>query len=303
MDRQAQTDWDSWREQIWSTYVRLETVSDDDAFYGRVARPQPGSARLSHVISTRQITERLPSHLRSDPQEMLIVAVQLKGEGGIEQEDRSTRLTAGDFGFYETARPYKLTFEGPFEQLILKLPRRLLDCRMPNLNRLTGRRYDARAGAGAVAISHVRRLAEIAGGLDDATLQSFETGTAELLATAIQLAEGGAPVEERARLEALLRRLARQLDDPGLNPERFATREGLSLRTLQRLFQIEGTTFTRWVLARRLERVAEDLRGGAHRERSVTDIALGWGFNDLSHFSRAFRERYGVSPRGWRAGG
>jgi AraC-like DNA-binding protein len=32
----------------------------------------------------------------------------------------------------------------------------------------------------------------------------------------------------------------------------------------------------------------------------VGEIALSWGFNDHSHFSRAFRKRYGVSPKDWR---
>jgi AraC-like DNA-binding protein len=34
--------------------------------------------------------------------------------------------------------------------------------------------------------------------------------------------------------------------------------------------------------------------------RHITEIAFGWGFNELTHFSRAFKERYGVSPRDWR---
>jgi len=32
----------------------------------------------------------------------------------------------------------------------------------------------------------------------------------------------------------------------------------------------------------------------------VGEIAYGRGFNDAAHFSRAFRERFGCSPREWR---
>ena len=32
----------------------------------------------------------------------------------------------------------------------------------------------------------------------------------------------------------------------------------------------------------------------------VTEIALGVGFNDLSHFHATFRRAFGVSPRAWR---
>ena len=34
--------------------------------------------------------------------------------------------------------------------------------------------------------------------------------------------------------------------------------------------------------------------------RSITDIAFSVGFNDLSYFSRAFAERFGMSPRSFR---
>jgi len=36
----------------------------------------------------------------------------------------------------------------------------------------------------------------------------------------------------------------------------------------------------------------------AHRH--VSEIAFAWGFNDLSHFGRVFREHFGMSPRDFR---
>jgi len=35
--------------------------------------------------------------------------------------------------------------------------------------------------------------------------------------------------------------------------------------------------------------------------RPITDIALSWGFNSPSHFSRVFREHTGKSPSEFRA--
>ena len=35
-------------------------------------------------------------------------------------------------------------------------------------------------------------------------------------------------------------------------------------------------------------------------QRHVSEIAFAWGFNDLSHFGRVFREHYGMSPRDFR---
>ena len=35
--------------------------------------------------------------------------------------------------------------------------------------------------------------------------------------------------------------------------------------------------------------------------RGVSEIAFAWGFNDASHFSRAFKQRFGMSPKEYRA--
>ena len=32
----------------------------------------------------------------------------------------------------------------------------------------------------------------------------------------------------------------------------------------------------------------------------MSDIAFSWGFNDAAHFSRSFKEQYGMSPREFR---
>jgi len=50
----------------------------------------------------------------------------------------------------------------------------------------------------------------------------------------------------------------------------------------------------------RLERCRRDLLDPAHAARHISDIAFAWGFNDLAHFSRIFKQRFGASPREWR---
>jgi AraC-like DNA-binding protein len=35
---------------------------------------------------------------------------------------------------------------------------------------------------------------------------------------------------------------------------------------------------------------------------SISEICFRWGFNGSAHFSRAFRDQYGVSPREFRQG-
>jgi len=86
-----------------------------------------------------------------------------------------------------------------------------------------------------------------------------------------------------------------------LSSERIAAACQLSVRHLNRLFAGEGTSLMAHVWERRLTRCHRDLASPTMRGRSITEIAFAAGFLDLSHFSRAYRARYGCSPRDARA--
>jgi AraC-like DNA-binding protein len=73
------------------------------------------------------------------------------------------------------------------------------------------------------------------------------------------------------------------------------------MRYVHVLMRDTGRSFSRYLLERRLERCCEALQSKADRSCSITEIAFRWGFNDMSHFSRVFRGRYGLSPREFRA--
>ena len=65
-------------------------------------------------------------------------------------------------------------------------------------------------------------------------------------------------------------------------------------RTVRRCF---GVTATDLLNRRRLDHAASALRLGA---AGITEVALDAGFNNLAWFHRAFRARFGTTPRRWR---
>ena len=62
------------------------------------------------------------------------------------------------------------------------------------------------------------------------------------------------------------------------------------------LFEAEGTTFSEFVLARRLEHALQMLTLPSHAHLKITDIALASGFLDISYFNRVFRRRFSATP-------
>ena len=124
----------------------------------------------------------------------------------------------------------------------------------------------------------------------------------ELLATA--LAEQAGRVRPTLPREAQLLRAQRYITDhlanPDLTPRTVAEALGLSVRYLQLLFQAEQTSVFRWILERRLDLAARLLTDPRQLSRSITNIAFAAGFKDSAHFSRVFKDRYGLGPRGYR---
>ncbi len=85
------------------------------------------------------------------------------------------------------------------------------------------------------------------------------------------------------------------LGDPTLDVAAIARAFEVSPRTLYRLFTDAGTTPMRWLWQARL--VASH-RALLERPNSrITDVAFACGFSELSHFSRAFKNEFGYSPR------
>src|SRR5215471_2132295 len=105
-----------------------------------------------------------------------------------------------------------------------------------------------------------------------------------------------------ARLEAIKADITAHLDKADLNITAVATRNGVTLRYLQKLFETNGISFSEFVVCQRLANAYRMLTNPLRSHRPISNIAYDVGFNDLSYFNRAFRRRYGSTPSEVRLG-
>jgi AraC-like DNA-binding protein len=90
--------------------------------------------------------------------------------------------------------------------------------------------------------------------------------------------------------------IARNAGNADLSPSQIAAHACVSEKYLGRLFTAEGTSLMRHVQSVRLDRAARLLAATPWRRNLVVQVAFQCGFSTASHFSRAFKERFGVAP-------
>ena len=120
----------------------------------------------------------------------------------------------------------------------------------------------------------------------------------DLMALAIGASrDGGEIARQRGMRAARLRAIqADLLADATLSVDQVAARHGISERYVQMLFEAQGTPFSEFNLAQRLEAARRMLASPRYAAWTIAAIALEAGFNDLSHFNRRFRRRFLMTP-------
>lgn len=292
------------RDVIGREYVKVEiSPPADGGLFNEMAIHPWEELRLSVIRSSAIAIERLAGEPYHVSQDAYFAVVLLSGRYVLEQQGREVFLEPGDIAFYDATRPHRIHCPGSLSELIISIPRTMLRDRMAGMEHCTALRIPGQEGIGRVASQFLRGVASQAGGLNPREFLPLARPSLELLALAA--ASVRPPDIHRFRSRSLsLHRVKdfveRHLADPSLNTALIAKAVSLSSRYVNDLFEDEGTSLIRHVWQRRLEKCRQDLEDPVHAGHRVSEIAFRWGFNDLSHFIRAFRQRFGCSPRDYR---
>jgi len=294
-----------WQDIVCDVYVGLDCASDlGAAFRGSVTHTSLGRAVCSEVCSDRQRVYRTRQRISRADADFVLVALGREGIGGVVQDGRDTVIRPGEFAIYDTTRPYELQFDAAFRQTVFKLPRDMLQHRIGATEAVTAITFGADSPLQPLAYGFIAKLCERADHIDAEHALRLSDQAADLLAMTLTERLRTQPLPASSHRAALLYRIKAhvrtRLSDPDLSLAEVARELGLSARYINDLFSDEELSFQRFVLSERLKRCQHDLNSPTLAHRHISEIAFSWGFNDLSHFGRVFREHFGVSPREWR---
>jgi AraC-like DNA-binding protein len=289
-----------WNDAVSDAYVRLDTTAPGHDVVGEIRVDSLATLELSRVTATAQRVRRTPSLIAAAAEDYFLVSIQTDGVGAVVQDGRAAVLEAGDFALYDSTRPYELRFDGPFQQYVLMLPGPTLRSQLHAAPDLTARGVRGSRGAGHLMIEMIRTLATDIVVLEPAAAAAVAQSVEHIVVAGLSslAPDGPLPEPELAARREQVKACARsRLRDPGLTVAAIAAQLHTSVSTLHRAFAGEPCSIAEWIWAQRLDAVRSDLCDPALRHRTISDLAFSWGFVDASHFSRAFKARFGCTAR------
>ena len=238
--------------------------------------------------------------LPADDRSLVVVHVVVEGRGVVEQSGMSLPFRAGDISFRNLAEPSRIVFETPGTFYAVRLPSTVLTAHDP---RRAGRhRFAPRIARGTIPEITRRLLTGSAPGAATGVDDFYASLALPWLFAACYHGDGSPVGQPRPSNELRWRQIVGHVDEHAFDADAMSAAScaravGISERYLHKLFAQHDLRFSRTVLQRRLAAAHSLLECPAYTSLSIASIAYQCGFKDAAHFSRAFRQRFGESPR------
>ncbi|GAA2996021.1 AraC-like ligand-binding domain-containing protein [Streptomyces fulvorobeus] len=294
------------RNAVWKSMVAIDiehgpAAEDIDVRLGLgTAGPiKICSARATAVRMRR--TERLA---REDEEPAVSLGVQMTGNSMVVQNGRECLLGPGDCVVYESIAPYTLLFDEGVDHRFIRFPRALLALPDRLFRDLVAVPLGSDNPVARLAFTYFSQLAVSDELLREAHADAVVEPSVGLLRAVLTTQYGDSGLAKEPLEATLSLRITQyiraHLADPGLSAARIAAAHGISVRHLYAVLSRSGISLGDWIRTRRLTECRRELAGPNGRIRTIAAIGRSWGFVDATHFSKVFKQTFGISPRAWR---
>src|SRR5450631_3191319 len=265
------------------------------SFEGRINYTTVSRLKLCQIEASQHRIAHTVSRARSSEHPFVKILFQTHGISYFEQEGRHIELMPGDCLAYDVGCPHTIVSQALTRHEVVIVPKELLQERGFRLAKMSASKLSARTGTGRIAYNFVHAA------FDEATRLSPNNaiGVADSLIDLLLL-----PLREpdamfnRVGPEAMYVRaqffIREHLRDPDLSIDQISAALSCTKRYLHMLFSDRGTTISDYIRHARLQNCRQELETQAGK--TVTDVAFSWGFSSSSHFSRVFRQHFGIVP-------
>ena len=293
-----------WREAVCESYVQLGCEADEkQRFEGRIDIARHDRLSISKVSGKAHEVKRRQRDIGAASEAFFLLSLQTRHTSRISQFGHSTLLRPGDMALYTSTDPYTLELDNDFSQVVVQLPTEALLARLPTAHLLTARKVDGRSTIGKLVRDSIIAFSDhihddnpmVRSLVQETLVDLMATGLASLddLATELSSSEQHILIRTKSFIQD-------NIDNPDLDRTLVAKEIGMSTRRLNEIFAKEDGSISQFIRHARLNAIKSDLRDHRFSPLTITEIALKHGFSNIQHFSQAFKQHAGMSPRAYR---
>jgi AraC-like DNA-binding protein len=267
-----------------------------EPFYWQSTLQNLPNLDLAWTVCSAVQTRRTKAQVNSDD---LVVNITLAGLRTVRQFGREAVVSSGELALTRSLFEASCACESGSHLVNIRVPVSTIAPQIGDLDALLVRTIPADSEHVRLLLGYVSALADSSELNNPAVRHVVATHVQDLLALVLDASRqpATAPLSRHAaRLRAIKDDVLAGLARNTLSVDAVAKRHGITSRYLRMLFHDEGTSFTDFVLDRRLELARRMLSDPRHSAQAIGAIALASGFGDLSYFNRAFRRRFGATP-------
>lgn len=249
-----------------------------------------GRAPSRSWTRTQEIVRRAPDH------DFLLIGIG-QGQARMEQGGRQTLLNEGDIALYDAGRPFVHEFsEGA--SYALRIPRSLMTSRFGAAESLINHKLCEKQAMAGLLLQMMHGACGSMWSTTEAAKTRFASAILDALAAAMEVQAEDQGVRQIGLENGLYGKALRYIDahyeDADITSDDIADGLHVSRRTLSRAFARQDTTLMQQLWRKRLEVSYMLLAEG--KVCQINQAAYQCGFTDLSHYCRAFKTMYSVSP-------
>jgi AraC-like DNA-binding protein len=267
-----------------------------DSFSANLETLALESTQIVQVSTSALVVRRRSQDIARIDDPPYLVKFQMKGESLWSQRGREVHLKPGDFVIGSTAEPYSLTVKSYYEMPVLVVARSVMHRLTPEPDRFLGVKLsgeDADCGLLSSFVGQaVARMSQLSGHM----ARRVEVNILDLLGGVLSERAQRGPMTRAQQLAQIKQYVADRLHDRELTPASIAAYFGLSTRSVHAIFECEELSIGKYIRKLRVAGCRKAVESAEPGHWSLTDLALVWGFYDLSHMTRCFRAEYGAPP-------
>ncbi len=246
-----------WREVFGAKIVRLDMEPPkDQPFQGRVTMKALPNLAFGSIVSTANRITRTPSLIASGGDDIML-GVVLNGAAAVSQAGHDEVVaSSGDAVVWSNSSVGHSFYNAPIEFLSVAVPRAILEQNRVHPDKMAFARVSRDSAALSLLTNYLRVLLR-----EQIAPETQAVVTAHIHELMAMVLGHGSEFDPRlrkmsvraARMQAIKSDIAINLRNRELSVNAVAARHGISARYVRELFADEETTFTDYVLGRRLE--------------------------------------------------